>query len=44
MDHSRERRYSRQELRLCTAIASQAAVALHNAEAFSSARHAGARL
>lgn len=40
MDHSRERRYSRQELRLCTAIASQAAVALHNAEAFSSARHA----
>jgi hypothetical protein len=40
MDHLRERRYSRQELRLCTAIASQAAVALHNAEAFSSARHA----
>jgi excisionase family DNA binding protein len=40
MDHSRERRYSRQELRLCTAIASQGAVALHNAEAFSDVRHA----
>ncbi len=40
MDKSRERRYSRQELRLCTAIASQAAVALHNAEAFFTAHHA----
>lgn len=35
MDHLRERRYSRQELRLCSAIAGQAAVALHNAQAFS---------
>ncbi len=40
MDKSRERHYSRQELRLCTAIASQAAVALHNAEAFFTAHHA----
>ena len=38
IDHRRERRYSPQELRLCTAIAGQAAVAIHNAEAFSAAR------
>ncbi len=38
VDHLRERRYTRQELRLCTAIAGQAAVALHNAQAFSAAR------
>ena len=38
IDHRRERRYSQQELRLCTAIAGQAAVAIHNAEAFSAAR------
>ncbi|MGO8683337.1 MAG: GAF domain-containing protein [Thermoleophilia bacterium] len=36
-DHLRERRYSRQELRICGAIAGQAAVALHNADAFSAA-------
>ena len=40
MDDSRVRRYSRQELRLCTAIASQAAVALHNAKAFFTAHQA----
>lgn len=40
MDHSRERRYSRQELRLCTAVAGQAAVALHNAQLFARARDA----
>ena len=40
MDHTRERRYSRQELRLCTAVAGQAAVALHNAQLFARARDA----
>ena len=40
MDHLRERRYSRQELRICRAIAGQAAVALHNAQAYSDARAA----
>ncbi len=44
VDHLRERRYTRQELRLCTAIAGQAAVALHNAEAFSAARQTDQRL
>lgn len=34
MDHVRERRYSRQELRICCAIAGQAAAALHNAQLF----------
>jgi excisionase family DNA binding protein len=40
MDHTRERRYSRQELRLCTAVAGQAAVALHNAQLFGRERSA----
>jgi excisionase family DNA binding protein len=40
VDHARERRYSRQELRICSAIAGQAAVALHNAESFAEARRA----
>ena len=40
MDHVRERRYSRQELRICTAVAGQAAVALHNAQLFGRARAA----
>jgi excisionase family DNA binding protein len=40
MDHLRERRYSRQELRICSAIAGQAAVALHNAETYAEARAA----
>jgi excisionase family DNA binding protein len=38
IDRDRERRYSRQELRLCSAIAGQAAVALHNAQVFSAIR------
>jgi excisionase family DNA binding protein len=37
MDHLRERRYSRQELRLCRAVAGQAAVALVNALTFAEA-------
>jgi hypothetical protein len=40
MDHTRERRYSRQELRICTAVAGQAAAALHNAQLFGQARTA----
>ncbi len=40
MDHRRERRYSRQELRICTGVAGQAAVALHNAQLFSRERSA----
>lgn len=40
MDRDRERRYSPQELRLCRAIAGQAAVALHNAQMFSALREA----
>ena len=40
MDHLRERRYSRQELRICRGIAGQAAVALHNAQTYSDARAA----
>jgi excisionase family DNA binding protein len=40
MDHARERRYSRQELRICTAVAGQAAVALHNAQLFARTREA----
>jgi excisionase family DNA binding protein len=35
LDHQRERRFSRQELRLANAVAGQAAVALHNAKVFS---------
>ncbi len=37
MDHTRERRYSAQELRICTAVAGQAAAALHNAQLFADA-------
>ncbi len=37
MDHEHERRYSAQELRLCTAVAGQAAAALHNAQLFAAA-------
>jgi len=40
MDHARERRYSRQELRICTAVAGQAAAALHNAQLFARAHDA----
>jgi excisionase family DNA binding protein len=38
LDHLRERRYSRQEMRLATALAGQAAVALHNAKVFAQLR------
>jgi excisionase family DNA binding protein len=38
LDHVRERRYSRQEMRLATAIAGQAAVAMHNAKVFAQLR------
>ena len=34
LDHKRERRFSRQEMRLASAVAGQAAVALHNANVF----------
>jgi excisionase family DNA binding protein len=34
LDHQRERRFSRQEMRLANAVAAQAAVALHNATVF----------
>jgi excisionase family DNA binding protein len=34
LDHVRERRYGRQELRLASALAGQSAVAVHNAKAF----------
>jgi excisionase family DNA binding protein len=40
VDHQHERRYSRQELRICTAVAGQAAAALHNAQLFGRARSA----
>lgn len=40
IDRARERRYSRRELRICTAVAGQAAVALRNAESFTAARQA----
>ena len=40
IDKTRERRYSRQELRICGAVAGQAAVALHNAQSFATARRA----
>lgn len=33
MDHARERRYSRQELRICTAVAGQAAAPVEDAPA-----------
>ena len=38
LDHLRERRYNRQEMRLATALAGQAAVALHNATVFAQLR------
>lgn len=34
LDHQRERRFSRQEMRLANAVAGQAAVAMHNAKVF----------
>jgi len=34
LDHQRERRFSRQEMRLANALAGQAAVAMHNAKMF----------
>ena len=40
IDRLRERRYSRQDLRICRAVAGQAAVALHNARAYAEARAA----
>ena len=40
IDKTRERRYSRQELRICGAVAGQAAVALRNAQSFEAARRA----
>ncbi len=41
-DRAQSRRYSAQELRLCRALAGQAAVALHNARLFGSVRSAEA--
>ncbi len=38
LDHVRERRFSRQEMRLAHAVAGQAAVALHNAKVFAQLR------
>ena len=38
LDHNRERRFSRQEMRLAHALAGQAAVALHNAKVFAQLR------
>ena len=38
LDHLRERRFSRQEMRLANAISGQAAVALHNAKVFAQLR------
>ena len=38
LDHARERRFTRQEMRLATAIAGQAAVAMHNAHVFAQLR------
>jgi hypothetical protein len=38
LDHVRERRFTRQEMRLATAIAGQAAVAMHNAHVFAQLR------
>ena len=38
LDHQRERRFSRQEMRLAHAVAGQAAVALHNAKVFAQLR------
>jgi excisionase family DNA binding protein len=38
IDHTRERRFSRQEMRLAHAVAGQAAVAIHNAKVFARLR------
>jgi excisionase family DNA binding protein len=38
LDHQRERKFSRQELRLANAVAAQAAVAMHNATVFAQLR------
>ena len=38
LDHARERRFTRQEMRLATAISGQAAVAMHNARVFAQLR------
>lgn len=38
LDHQRERRFSRQEMRLANAVAGQAAVAMHNATVFAQLR------
>ena len=38
LDHARERRFTRQEMRLANAIAGQAAVAMHNARVFAQLR------
>ena len=38
LDHQRERRFSRQEMRLANAVAGQAAVAMHNARVFDQLR------
>lgn len=42
LDHQRERRFSRQEMRLAKAVAAQAAVALHNATVFSQLKRSDA--
>ncbi|MEE4274388.1 MAG: GAF domain-containing protein [Thermoleophilia bacterium] len=42
LDHHRERRFSRQEMRLARALAGQAAVALHNAKVFAQLRESDA--
>lgn len=41
IDHARARKYTRQELRLCGAVAGQAGVALRNARLFASSRASG---
>jgi len=42
LDHHRERRFSRQEMRLARAVAGQAAVAMHNAKVFARLRECDA--
>ena len=44
VDYERPRKYTPRELRLCRAVAGQAAVALHNARVFAEARRAEADL
>ena len=44
IDYERPRKYTPRELRLCRAVAGQAAVALHNARVFAEARRAEADL